>query len=96
MKIKPSKSKRSQGPEITTENKNKKISLGVQIVRYADDFVVIARSKHIIVKYIRPKVEEFLSQRGLILSPEKTKLITLRDERGELNFLGYSLKYKKR
>lgn len=96
MKIKPSKLKRSQGPEIITGNKNKKISLGVQIVRYADDFVVIARSKHIIVKYIRPKVEEFLSQRGLILSPEKTKLITLRDETAELNFLGYSLKYKKR
>ena len=96
MKIKPSKLRRNKGPGTTVENKNKKISLGVQIVRYADDFVVIARSKHIIMRYIKPKVEQFLSQRGLILSPEKTKLITLQNETTELNFLGYSLKYKKR
>ena len=96
MKIKPSKLKRSKGSEAIIENKNKKISLGVRIVRYADDFVIVARSKHIIVKYIKPKVDRFLSQRGLNLHPEKTKLITLQDETAELNFLGYALKYRKR
>ena len=96
MKIKPSKLKRGKGSEVTIKNKNKKISLGVRVVRYADDFVIIARSKHIIVKYIKPKVDGFLLQRGLNFSPEKTKLITLQDETAELNFLGYTLKYRKR
>lgn len=63
------------------------------IVRYADDFVILARSKHIMVNYVKPQVSSFLEERGLTLSSEKTKLFTLKDERKTLNFLGYSFKY---
>jgi RNA-directed DNA polymerase len=69
-------------------------SLNLFIVRYADDFVIIARSKHILIKYVLPKVNEFLMIRGLCLSKEKTKIFTLSDEKSELNFLGYTLKYR--
>jgi RNA-directed DNA polymerase len=63
------------------------------IVRYADDFVIIARSKHILENYVKPQVCSFLEERGLTLSSEKTKIFTLKDERQTLNFLGYSFKY---
>jgi RNA-directed DNA polymerase len=68
--------------------------LNLFIVRYADDFVIIARSKHILIKYVLPKIIEFLEVRGLRLSREKTKIFTLSDEKAELNFLGYTLKYR--
>src|SRR5438552_9313844 len=64
------------------------------IVRYADDFVIVARSKHILKKYVIPNVKDFLKVRGLTLSSEKTKIYTLSNEKSELNFLGYTLKYQ--
>jgi len=76
------------------EGKISRLSLNLFIVRYADDFLIIARSKHIIIKYVLPKIIEFLKIRGLNLSKEKTKIFTLSDEKSELNFLGYTLKYK--
>lgn len=69
-------------------------SLSLFIVRYADDFVIVARSKHILVKYVLPKIIEFLKVRGLHLSREKTKIFTLSNENSELNFLGYTMKYR--
>jgi hypothetical protein len=71
-----------------------KISLGVCVIRYADDFVIIARSKHIIVNYVKPAIVKFLAERGLSLSTEKTKLFTLSDEKSKLNYLGYTLQFK--
>jgi RNA-directed DNA polymerase len=44
----------------------------VNFIRYADDFIVTAKSKTLIVKYIRPAIERFLAERGLQLSEEKT------------------------
>jgi RNA-directed DNA polymerase len=72
----------------------RKLSLSVAITRYADDFVVIARSKHILITYIKPAITKFLYERGLTLSPEKTKIFSLKDQKSELNFLGYTFKYK--
>jgi len=71
-----------------------KISLSIAVIRYADDFVVTARSKHLIVTYIKPAIIKFLSERGLKLSPEKTKIFTLQGKKSELNFLGYTFKYR--
>jgi len=62
-------------------------------VRYADDFVIIARSRRILEKHIRPAVILFLKERGLGLSPEKTRLFTMKSGE-ELNFLGYTFKYR--
>jgi len=80
---------------ITHKDQTKsRVSLNLFFVRYADDFVVVARSRHILIKYVLPKIIEFLKVRGLTLSKEKTKIFTLSDEKSELNFLGYTLKYR--
>lgn len=68
-----------------------KFNLGVVTVRYADDFVVTARSKYLIKTFIMPEIEKFLKNRGLELSKEKTKIITLKEG---LDFLGYTFKYQ--
>jgi RNA-directed DNA polymerase len=46
----------------------------VHVVRYADDFVVTGASKEILEQRIRPAVEQFLTERGLELSIEKTRI----------------------
>jgi RNA-directed DNA polymerase len=74
----------------------KAVSLGVAIVRYADDFIVFAPSKNILTTYIRPAIDNFLAERGLFLSQTKTKLITLKDKGKQLDFLGYTFKYNVR
>jgi RNA-directed DNA polymerase len=68
------------------------VNMGVKCVRYADDFVVLARSKRMLIKYIKPAVVSFLKERGLELSEEKTKIIGIRNE--PLDFLGYRFKYQ--
>lgn len=72
----------------------KAVSLGVKIVRYADDFIVIAKSRNILNNYIRPEIDKFLAERGLFLSPHKTKMFTLRQKNAQLDFLGYTFKYQ--
>jgi len=44
----------------------------INFVRYADDFIITGKSKRILEENIKPVVEEFLTERGLELSPEKT------------------------
>lgn len=46
----------------------------VNFIRYADDFIVTAKSRKLLLEKVRPAIEEFLRQRGLQLSPEKTSL----------------------
>lgn len=42
-----------------------RLSMMVSVVRYADDFIVLARSRNIINKLVNPAVTEFLKERGL-------------------------------
>lgn len=51
----------------------------VNLVRYADDFIITGASKELLEAQVKPLVEKFLQERGLQLSPEKT-LITPIDE----------------
>src|ERR1700693_1527530 len=44
----------------------------VNLVRYADDFVITGRTKKLLEGEIKPLVEQFLQKRGLELSPTKT------------------------
>jgi RNA-directed DNA polymerase len=74
-----------------TDGKYKIINLLVSIVRFADDFIILARSKHIIINYIKPSVVEFLKIRGLTLSPEN-KVYPMKNNK--INFLGYDLQHK--
>lgn len=61
------------------------------IVRYADDFVVLARyTGSRLCDFIGLKIETWL---GLELNREKTKVIDLRQPGASLDFLGYTFRY---
>jgi RNA-directed DNA polymerase len=63
--------------------------LKVNVVRYADDFVITGDSKEILESVVRPWVEAFLAVRGLQLSEAKTR-ITHIDE--GFDFLGWNFR----
>lgn len=46
----------------------------VHLVRYADDFIITGRTKELLEQEVRPRVEQFLSDRGLQLSAEKSRI----------------------
>jgi len=68
--------------------KNEKYSPMVNMVRYADDFIITGRNKETLEE-IKPMVIDFLAERGLELSEEKT-LITHIDD--GFDFLGFNIK----
>jgi RNA-directed DNA polymerase len=60
-----------------------------RIIRYADDFVVMAR-------HMGPRIEDFIEQKleawlGLKLNREKTRIVNLRRAEERLEFLGYQI-----
>ena len=57
----------------------------VNLVRYCDDFIITGSSKELLENEVKPLVEEFLRERGLELSPEKTRITHI--EEG-FDFLG--------
>ena len=46
----------------------------VNFVRYADDFIITGKSKHLLETQVKPVVVRFLAERGLTLSEEKTSI----------------------
>jgi len=72
--------------------KNKFQKKKVNYIRYADDFIITGESKYFLENEIKPVVIKFLTERGLELSEEKTKITHI--EEG-INYLGYNIrKYK--
>jgi RNA-directed DNA polymerase len=61
----------------------------VNLVRYADDFVITSKSKELLEGEIKSLVEHFLQERGLELSPKKTVITHV--ERG-FDFLGQNVR----
>jgi len=61
----------------------------VNFVRYADDFVITGKTKELLENEVKPLVENFLKERGLTLSEEKTKITHI--EEG-FDFLGWNYK----
>lgn len=62
------------------------------MVKFADDFIITSYSKELLENEIVPLVEEFLKERGLELSPEKTRITHIE---GGFDFLGQNIrKYK--
>jgi RNA-directed DNA polymerase len=61
----------------------------INLIRYADDFIITGATKDVLENGVRPLVEQFLRERGLQLSPEKT-CITHIDE--GFDFLGQHLR----
>lgn len=60
-------------------------SAKVNMVRYADDFIITGSSKELLEEEVKPLVEQFMRERGLILSPEKTLVTHIEDG---FDFLG--------
>ncbi len=58
------------GLETMVKSHNKKLG----IIRYADDFILTSKSKEDLEEII-PRVKQWLAERGLELSTEKTKLV---------------------
>lgn len=63
--------------------------LKVNLVRYADDFVITGISKETLENEVRPWVESFLAVRGLQLSREKTHIVHI--DQG-FDFLGWNFR----
>jgi RNA-directed DNA polymerase len=60
---------------------------GVEMVRYADDFVLLCRSEEA-AQAALARVQTWVEQNGLTLHPEKTRLVDL-TQPGGFDFLGY-------
>ena len=74
--------------DLVIKGRNKK-RRKLNVVRYADDFIITGVNPDVLLQEIKPDVESFLRERGLELSQEKTKLSHI--DQG-FNFLGFSLK----
>jgi len=61
----------------------------VNVVRYADDFVVTGDSKELLETAVRPWIERFLRERGLELSEEKTRIVPINEG---FDFLGWNFR----
>jgi len=61
----------------------------VNFVRYADDFIVTGKSKRLLEEKVKPAIEEFLKERGLKLSTEKTRVTYIKDG---FTFLGQTFR----
>lgn len=61
----------------------------IHFVRYADDFICTARSKEILENKVQPAIINFLKERGLTLSLEKTKITHINNG---FDFLGFNIR----
>lgn len=62
-----------------------------RLVRYADDFVVLARwMGPRITTWLKSKLEGYL---GLTVNQDKTSIVRMNENKATLNFLGFSLRY---
>ncbi len=75
---------RSQSPAF-----RKGLDKGINLIRYADDFVITAPTQEVLETYVRPQIEEFLRKRGLTISEAKTRIIHT-DE--GFDFLGFHIR----
>ena len=73
------------GLEKMIQNHNKRLG----VIRYADDFILTAKSREELEEII-PRVKQWLLERGLELSTEKTKLVHI-DE--GFDFLGFNVRH---
>ena len=61
---------REKYPKASNASRKAKANL----VRFADDFIITGSSKELLEKEIKPLVEQFMKERGLELSQERTKI----------------------
>ena len=68
-------------------------SLGV-LIRYADDFVVMSTTESKAKEALR-QVQFVMNKLGLVLHPEKTRMVELRRGKGSFVFLGCTIRKKR-
>ncbi len=61
----------------------------VNYVRFADDFIVTGISKALLEQEVKPLIEQFMGERGLLLSQEKTVITHINDG---FDFLGQQVR----
>lgn len=61
----------------------------VNLVRYADDFIIIGSSRELLEDVARPWVEKFLAARRLVLSKTKSTITHVTG----VDFLGWNVRY---
>jgi len=61
----------------------------INVVKYADDFVITGASKEVLERTVKPVVVAFLKDRGLTLSEEKTRITHIDDG---FDFLGFNVR----
>jgi RNA-directed DNA polymerase len=61
----------------------------MHMVRYADDFIITGNSKEWLEEEVKPIVVQFLAERGLKLSPEKTRVTHIAEG---FDFLGWNIR----
>src|SRR6202011_2884522 len=76
-----------------TKRGGKYYNTQVNFIRYADDFIITGRSKELLEQEVKPLVEQFMRERGLVLSAEKTVITHIKQG---FDFLGQTVrKYQK-
>ena len=76
---------REKYPKASNRSRRAKVNL----VRWADDFIITGSSKELLETEVKPLVEAYLQERGLELSPEKTRITHI--ETG-FDFLGQQVR----
>ena len=69
--------------------KGERYSPMVNLIRYADDFIITSENREVLETEIKPLVAEFLAERGLTLSEEKTMITNINDG---FDFLGFNIR----
>ena len=69
--------------------KRKAGMLKVNVVRYADDFVITGNSNELLEPQVKPRVDQIIAVRGLQLSEEKTHIVHIDDG---FDFLGWNFR----
>jgi RNA-directed DNA polymerase len=61
----------------------------VNLVQYADDFIITGASRVLLENEVKPLVEQFIAERGLTLAEEKTRVVHIDDG---FDFLGFHVR----
>ena len=72
--------------KYTNPSHRRGLNKQLNLYRYADDFIVIARSREILEEHVIPKLQDFLGSVGLEFNQSKTRIINISEG---FDFLGF-------
>lgn len=75
--------------KLRSSNRHQQYREKINVIAYADDFVVTASSKELLYEKVIPVLADALGEVGLELSKEKTKITPIREG---FNFLGFNIR----